>query len=495
MSVATAPRIAASRPAEPNSPEPPPRLPRSSPRHDLRCSVGDAASYSVMIGIGEAYFAAFALALGTGETFAGLVATLPMLAGATIQLATPHVLRRFHSYRLWVVLCAAVQATALLVMVGAAWLAPRPAAAWVFFVASIYWAASLAAGPGWNTWIEEVIPKRVRANFFACRARISQICTLLGFVVGGLALQVGKAGGWVLAAFVGIFVIGAICRYASATFLSQHSEPSAGKYSIRRVTLRRMVSRTSGEVGGPLIAYLLAVQVVVQISGPYFTPFMLAKEKMDLGYFNYMLLIGICFLGKAIALPFWGRVAHYSGARRLLWIGGLAIVPISSLWCIAGFFDVWRTTIPVNLGVAQFEWLISGQIVYLAIVQLVSGLVWAAYELAMLLMFFEAIPKHSRAGVMTIYNFGNAAALVLGSLIGAAILQSCGEAYGAYLCLFGLSSVGRLATLPLLWRTPARAVEVEVVQPAVRVIAVRPDDGGIDRPILSTLAESKGAGS
>ena len=442
-----------------------------------------------MIGIGEAYFAAFALALGTGETFAGLVATLPMLAGAALQLATPHLLRRFHSYRLWVVLCAAVQATAILVMTGAAWLGGMPAAAWVFVVASIYWAASQAAGPAWNTWIEEIIPKRVRANFFACRARISQICTLAGFVVGGLALQIGKSDGSVLAAFVGIFLLGAACRYLSAGFLSQQNEPSAGSYSMRRVTLRRLVSRTSGDVGGPLILYLLAVQVVVQISGPYFTPFMLAKEKMDLGYFNYMLLIGICFLGKAIALPFWGRIAHYAGARRLLWIGGTAIVPISALWCFAGLFDFWRISVPVNLGVAQFDWLISGQIVYLAIVQLVSGLVWAAYELAMLLMFFEAIPKQSRAGVLTLYNFGNAAALVLGSLVGAAILQGLNEAYYAYLLLFGLSSLARVLTLPLLWRTPAR--HIEVVQPALRVVAVRPADGGVDSPILPSLPDGQ----
>src|SRR5256885_12819042 len=37
---------------------------------------------------------------------------------------------------------------------------------------------------------------------------------------------------------------------------------------------------------------------------------------------SYMVLVGIGYLGKVIALPLWGRVAHYAGARRLLWIGG-----------------------------------------------------------------------------------------------------------------------------------------------------------------------------
>src|SRR5437879_1538537 len=70
------------------------RLRRVRPRDDLRCSMGDAAACSVMIGVGETYFGAFALALGTGETIAGLVATLPMLFGATLQLITPWCLQQ-----------------------------------------------------------------------------------------------------------------------------------------------------------------------------------------------------------------------------------------------------------------------------------------------------------------------------------------------------------------------------------------------------------------
>jgi MFS family permease len=439
----------------------------------MRCSIGDAASYSVMVGIGETYLAAFALALGTGETFAGLIATLPMLAGASIQLATPWALRRFHSYRTWTMVCAIVQATALSAAALAVWFqgfSITAAAAWVFVAASAYWAASQAAGPAWNTWIEEIIPKRTRANFFACRARISQMCVLLGFAAGGIALHLGHANGWELSAFIGIFVVGAVCRFVSAGFLSKQSEVSAGKYHARPVTLRQIVSQTSGDVGGKLVLYLLAVQAAVQISGPYFTPFMLAQERMS--YLTYMALIGICFLGKAIALPLWGRVAHYSGARRLLWIGGTCIVPISGLWVFIDFFgDEWS------------------RMAFICSIQLLSGIVWAAYELAMLLMFFEAIPQRDRAGVLTLYNFGNAAALVIGSLVGATILQTLGESHQSYLVLFGLSSLARLCTVPLLWRTPVKAVEV--VQPAVRVVAVRPDDGGQDRPILTSLAESK----
>src|SRR5213076_3316386 len=102
MSIAVAARPAALRretASSPSAPRTPLRLCRVRPRGDLRASIGDAAAFSVMVGIGETYFAAFALALGTGETLAGLVATLPMLMGASLQLATPWFLKRARSYK------------------------------------------------------------------------------------------------------------------------------------------------------------------------------------------------------------------------------------------------------------------------------------------------------------------------------------------------------------------------------------------------------------
>src|SRR5262245_17013636 len=351
MSLAEAPRPAALR-REPSPPPSPPapalRLRRARPRHDLQACIGDAAAFSVMIGMGETYFAAFALALGTGETFAGLVATMPMLAGASLQLATPWFLQRARSFKRWVVVCASLQASALLVMPFATWFAGSAAAAWIFVAATLYWGASQATGPAWNTWVDEIVPRRLRARFFACRARISQMCTLAGFVAGGVALQIGKASGWVLAAFVAIFLIASACRFLSAWFLGQQSEPSRGRYQPRQVPLREVFTLTTGDVGTPLIIYLLAVQVAVQISGPYFTPFMLVHQRLS--YFSYMVLIGIGYLGKVIAMPLWGRVAHRAGARRLLWIGGTSIVPVAGLWLAADFFRPWQTTLQIPLG-------------------------------------------------------------------------------------------------------------------------------------------------
>jgi len=64
-------------------------LPRAGLRRDLWVTTADAAAFSLMIGCGETYIPAFALALGLGPVAAGMTASVPVLAGAIFQLITP----------------------------------------------------------------------------------------------------------------------------------------------------------------------------------------------------------------------------------------------------------------------------------------------------------------------------------------------------------------------------------------------------------------------
>jgi MFS family permease len=91
----------------------------------------------------------------------------------------------------------------------------------------------------------------------------------------------------------------------------------------------------------------------------------------------------------------------------------------------------------------------------LGAIQLLSGSTWAAYELAMALMLLQGIPRAQRTSMLTWYNFGNSAAMVLGGLLGWAVLQTVGEAHTTYLMIFSLSSVVRLCMVPLLMRVKA----------------------------------------
>src|SRR5216684_7464812 len=166
-------------------------------RKNLRNSVSEGAAFSVMVGIGETYFSAFVLALGMGEIAAGLVASIPLLVGAVLQLVSPAAVAWLGSNRRWVITCVSLQGASFIPLMAAAMWGHMPVVG-VFAAVSLYWAAGLAAGPACNTWMETAVRFRVRAPFFAMRTRFGQAGTLLGFLAGGAALQYGNHSGQVL---------------------------------------------------------------------------------------------------------------------------------------------------------------------------------------------------------------------------------------------------------------------------------------------------------
>ena len=86
----------------------------------MRANLGDGLGFSLMVGLGESYLPAFALALGMGEVVSGLVASVPMMAGALLQLASPFAVRKLGSHRRWVIFCATCQALSFVPLVVAA---------------------------------------------------------------------------------------------------------------------------------------------------------------------------------------------------------------------------------------------------------------------------------------------------------------------------------------------------------------------------------------
>lgn len=433
----------------------------STIRRDLRAINSDGVAQSVMVGLGETWLPAFALALGMGEMVSGLMATVPMLAGSILQLVSPQGVRWCRSLRRWVVLCALVQALSFVPLVVAAFAGSMSVFS-LFVVATVYWGAGLGTGAAWNAWVETLVPGRVRPRFFASRTRLAQLGVLAGLVGGGMLLEYGRAAQTELWAFGAIFVIAGLARLWSSKLLSTQSEP-APKAALKSVVIAPTTLKP-GVSQRKLITYLLGMQGAVFIAGPFFSAWMLNYLQMT--YVEFTILIAASFAAKAVVLPRLGAVAGRWGAGRLLWLGALGIVPLPAMW------------------------LVSSNLLWLLFVQLLGGVAWAAHELAMLLLFFDSIPREDRTRVLTVYNFANAAAMCLGTAIGAIAFQFLGEEPETYLLLFAASSAARLLPLVQLVGLPARVATTMPL--ALRILAVRPSAGSFDRPVFGVFDRSRG---
>ncbi|HEY2147500.1 MAG TPA: MFS transporter [Pirellulales bacterium] len=418
--------------AEPCACEAPPvepfrlRRPPKSARRDLRTIMGDGVACSVMIGIGENYLAPFALALGMGELVAGLVASVPILAGAVLQMITPWAIRRLGSNRRWVVACVVCQVASFLPLAAAALGGHLPVVI-LFSIAAIYWASGMASGPAWTTWVDTLIPPRIRSAYFGRRARLCQAATLIGFAGGGLWLEFGESRGTTLGAFAVLFLVAAGCRSISAILLSRQSERRCHHASPVVGAAESILEPLSRDHERRLLLYLWVMQAAAQVASPYFTPFMLGGLKFS--YLKFMLVVSTSLVAKAVALPTLGLLAQRFGAMRLLWIAGFIVIPLPLFW------------------------MISQATPLLLLIQVMAGAAWATYELAAFLLFFEAVDARNRTGFLTIYNLGYAAATVAVSLAGGGLLAVFGETHAAYLTLFAASGVARLLTVPFLIRT------------------------------------------
>lgn len=427
----------------------------------LRLSTSEGMAAAVMTGCGETYFAAFALALGAGELAAGMITSLPMLAGAALQLVSPWAVAQLRSYRRWTTICALLQVASFAPLIAGA-LAGRLHTAWLFGAACLYWGAALAIGPAWNAWIETLVPPPVRTSYFARRSLLAQLAVFGGLLSAAAVLHFGQRPGSAPSAFALTFGLAALARLVSARLL--HAQPERGKYSSAALPPARAggVASAFGGHGGRLLAFMILAQVAVHVAVPFFTPYMLGH--LALPYAHFAALTAAVYLARIATLRLISQRARRLTAWQLLRLGALGIAPLPLLWTLSARFP------------------------YLVLLQVLAGALWACYELATFLLLFETIPQHARLGVLTYFNAASATALACGSALGGLVFRQLGGGGRGYRAVFGLSSAGR--TLALLALPAAARRDVAVREVTTRLVALRPGTGALERPVLPALTSS-----
>ena len=416
-----------------------------------------------MTGAAEAYFVAFALKAGLSQVSAGLIATIPVLLGALCHAVTPWGVRHLKSFRRWTAGAAVIQALSLAGLAAYAW-SGEISATMLYALVTLYWASGFATAPTWQTWIPTLVPSAIATRFWAARSRTAQAFLGLGLLFG-LVLQWGRALDQEMAAFAVLLSIACVARTFSAKLLASTSEPQPDlALRLRLPSLKALRTDLSDGAIRPLIIYMLAVVFSVQVSGAFFTPYML--DQLHFEYWQFMCILAATFVSKVVALPGVGMIAKRHGPGVVLWMGGIGIVPMATLW------------------------LVSDSIWWLMLLQFLVGIAWACWETATFLMVFDRIPSEQRTATLTIYNIAHAAATVLGSLVGATILKSVGLTRTGYAVVFLATGLMRLMTIFLLVGIEPRRFKLrQGLTLYLQTVGLRLGAGTIDLPQVSEQRE------
>lgn len=381
-----------------------------STEQSLKLSNLDAFLYSLMVGAGESYLPAYSLSIGMGEAFAGILASLPLVSGAVLQLMTPRLLHKVHSHKYWVVLSTALQAMAFLPLIYFS--VTRAPNFWMMFlILTLYWGAGFSAGAAWNFWMGQLVPENTSSRYFSIRNRIQQIGILLGIVGGGVALHNKVSIGPFTSVFTMLFVFAFVCRLTSTLVLSKkmyHSE-WVMKDQVHRLRDSWQVF-WRGQHKKKFFAYLVPFQIAVYVSSPFVTPYMLAQMKMNYG--QYMGAIAALMVGKIISLSIMQRLNANFDAFKVMIAGLILVSPLPAMWA---FNEAYY---------------------YVVALQIVSGMGWACFENGLSLLFFKDLRQDEKVPVLTIYNLLNSLAIIVGTFLGARVLSHFGEEKAVYWSLF-----------------------------------------------------------
>ncbi|WP_455375891.1 MFS transporter [Kaarinaea lacus] len=412
----------------------------------LRHSVRDGVAYSVMAGAGETYFSAFALFFKANTAQIGLLASLPSLISSLSQLLSVWISHNGPTRR-QIILTGAVLQTLLLLplMLLPVFFQDMAVPLIILFVVMFHASGSMVV-PQWSSLMGDLVPERRRGRYFALRTRYTSISTFLALVVGGVVLHVFEDAELTIFGFITIFTIAAIARCVSVYHLTFLVEPKNEASTVdiqfnqhwwRRLTHSRFVQFS---------LFFACMQTVVAIASPFFAVYML--RDLQFTYIEFMLTSAATILMQFLALNTWGRISDVFGNRLILFVTGFVIPLIPALW------------------------LFSHNLAYLFAVQMLSGLVWAGFNLSANNFLYDLIPSPRRATFMAFHNVATNIGVFCGALLGGYLgtvlpnnVTLGGTTYSwesALLGVFLLSSLARLAVALVFL---PRLREVRTVRP------------------------------
>lgn len=440
-------------------------------RRSMRLSTIDGGCYAVMWGLGEAQFAAFALFLYASESLAGLVTTIPMVTGTAISLISPWAVAKLGSHKRWIVISAFAQVATFVPLIVAGLVGWIPKAG-LFAAVTLYFAAAWCAGLTWNTFIAGLVHPRVRSRYFGRRVMATNLASVCATFVAGVILSAGQANGLLPKmmstgeAFALVFALAALARVGSGVLLQMQVEPNPMPPNHRHLSIAEFVHTLRSSSTGRLITYILAAQFAVQISTPFVSPYLLAEAGLKSNYTLFGVMLAVQLVVKAVFMNVWGRYAHKYGPHALLMMGAIIIVPQPVLWLLP-------PSVPVLL-----------------MLQVSSGVATAAFELGIFLMLLRQVDDGVRTSIMARYQLLVTLTMVVGSLIGAGVLELGGHNGEAYAWLFGIGSAVRMLTLPMFFRIRPEA-GVDRAPAGEIAVELHPGYGASDQPLAASAHESR----
>ena len=409
-------------------------------------SVWEGSLWSILWGMGESYFAPFALFVGAGNLVMAFVGTGPVLITAAAQLAGAVLLDHVGRRKPLILSGMTVQAAAIVPLFLLPVLLPTGGVKALIVCITAYFFFFGLSIPPWMSLMGDVVEPEERGRYFANRTRITMYVMISALMLAGVITNSCKLAGHTVIGFGVVFGIAALARFACLPLLNQHYDaPLEDQHFEDSFSLWNFLR---GARKSNFTRFTIAIALMngtTNIAGPFFAVYMLRDLQWSYLAFTFNALVFL--ISQTLFVRWWGGIGDRHGNRSVLLASG-CILPILPLL-----------------------WVFSNNYFFLLFAQIVSGATWSGFNLATSNFIYDSVPQTRRARAMSYYSLVNGSFSVLGGmLIGALIAEHAPTELN-----LGMVRISLLSSLPVVFVVSglARAVAAAIVLPQfseVRVI-------------------------
>lgn len=317
-----------------------------------------------------------------------------------------------------------------------------------------------------DNWLASLVPAEKMGRYLSWRSVIAGASYLGTFLLMGYVLNMamgqratgantvaqnpilGHSYAFVLAvAFLASAVSVVLYFHVRPPVLSRAPE---SKSSLNFITFLKDARKSHL---GTFIFFVSVYTFAVNLIGPLFASYMLNDLKFSM--MTYTSITATEYVARIISLTFWGKMVDRAGSLKVL----------NDVTYLIPFVPVL--------------WLFSTNVGYLCAVQMLSGTVWAAFDLCVQTFIYKATPPDQRLRYIVYYRSLTSFSVAIGALTGGLLLSHMFRIFGSQiLALFLVSGVLRMAIARvMLPRLTVKGIPDAVIHPelALELAAVPPN--------------------
>lgn len=373
--------------------------------YNEKMSVYQGMSSTIALNLSSNYFPVFAIAiLGASNYQVGLISSLPPLISLLMTIPVAMLLNRMQHKKKIIGYSILATRVCMLLMIGITFLSPSYQA-WTFLaLLGLMNIPGTMATIGWQTFISEIVAENRRNHFFSSRNRMLTSVGMVTMFFAGILMREetnhAEAYYWL---FFMAFCFGVVEVY----YLFRHKEDVKQEESVLKQKKSMDWSIFKGKEYRWFLLAALWFNFTWQMAWGMFNIYNVKYAEASILWIS-LFAVGNQF-AQILSFSLWEKWGEtYGNAKMLIWVSlGMASIP--------------------------FLTVLSENLIYLTIVQTVSGFFVSGVVLLLFNALLDHAPKEQRTYCITTYNVLLSFAAFLAPQIGIVLLEIMGMSHSMML--------------------------------------------------------------